>query len=284
MTVQWEHVSFAYGEEALFTDVNLELKGTPFIGVIGRNGSGKSTFLKLLTGLLTPTAGSISLFGHAPGAKSIRPRVGLAPQILGYPERLRVDEVLRFVSRHYAQGIEPERLIEEFGLASFRAKRCGQLSGGMQRRLALACAFCGRPGLVLLDEPTTGVDVSARRQLQQTLAAYQHKHPAMVLMVTHHPNEMAGLVDQFLLLSPGNAPRLIAPSILNDWSSLHSVTFCSTEPLQFEEVHEVVRSDGRYRILDRNPDQVIRTLTAQTPRFSDLAIRPLSMEEILERC
>jgi ABC-2 type transport system ATP-binding protein len=188
-----------YGRRCAVDSASFALKRGETLGLLGPNGAGKSTTLLLLAGVLSPHAGSIVFSGGHMGAAR-RARIGLAPQATAFYRELSVDDNLRFFGGLY--GLEGKRLRERVewalglvGLAARRDDRAGSLSGGMQRRLNLACAAVHEPELLLLDEPTAGVDAASRALLFESLEQLQLRGVTIVYS-THHLDEAERLCDR----------------------------------------------------------------------------------------
>ena len=159
-------------------DVSATVAAGMITGVVGPDGAGKTTLLRLLAGLLRPTAGRVSVLGHdmAIDAQAAHGAIGYMPQRFGLYEDLSVGENLSLFADLHAlpASVRTERiprLLEFTGLAPFTARLAGQLSGGMKQKLGLACALLARPRLLLLDEPSVGVDPASRRELWAMVAA-----------------------------------------------------------------------------------------------------------------
>jgi len=163
--IRTESLVKRFGDVTALDGVTLEIHPGECVGLLGPNGAGKTTLLTLVEGLRTPTSGTVALFGGDPRDAASRVRLGTTPQTTALPEALKVREVLDLVGAHYPRPADVSRIVDEFGLDELLGKQCGALSGGQQRRVAVALAFVGDPDLVLLDEPSTGFDVDARRRL-----------------------------------------------------------------------------------------------------------------------
>ncbi|MGH3000943.1 MAG: ATP-binding cassette domain-containing protein, partial [Gaiellaceae bacterium] len=153
----------------------------------------------LCVGLRRPTSGSVRIFGRDPRAWRSRRRLGMTPQQMDFPPTIRGREILDLARAH---GVDPpsiESLTERFGLAGTLDRQNGSLSGGQRRRLALALAFANAPGLVVLDEPTTGLDVAARRAAWEAIRAFD----GTVLLTTHHLDEAHALARRIIVLARG---------------------------------------------------------------------------------
>ncbi|WNG61415.1 ABC transporter ATP-binding protein [Archangium gephyra] len=171
--------------------------------LLGPNGAGKTTLIRLLTGALRPSSGRVSLFGlgvEDPGFLQAKRRVGIVPQSPGMYRDLTVDDFLQLVRDLYGSGNIPE-VVEAFGLAPFRTRRMAELSGGMQRRLSMAAALVSSPEVLLLDEPTVGLDPVATREVHTFLRKVMPGRT--VLLCTHNLAEAEALCESAVILRQG---------------------------------------------------------------------------------
>ncbi len=196
------------GVEAL-RGVSLEIEPGEFFGLLGPNGAGKSTLIHCATGLAQPTAGSISVFGHdaIDNYAEARQAVGLAPQELNLDWFLTVAETLDYHAGYFGMPKRERReraaeLIETFSLADKRDERTRTLSGGMKRRLILARALMHRPRLLILDEPTAGVDIELRLELWQYVQRI-NAEGTTILLTTHYLEEAEQLCDKIAFITDG---------------------------------------------------------------------------------
>jgi ABC-2 type transport system ATP-binding protein len=154
-----------YGHVDALHGVDLELRPGELVALLGPNGSGKTTAVSIVLGQRRPDAGSAWLFGREATIPAARRPVGATPQEIGFPDNLKVGEVIELVRAHYSAPASTQEVLGRFGLLEVAGRRTGGLSGGQKRRLAVALAFAGSPAAVILDEPTTGLDVDSRRGL-----------------------------------------------------------------------------------------------------------------------
>ncbi|MGQ0702193.1 MAG: ABC transporter ATP-binding protein [Gemmatimonadales bacterium] len=205
-----------FGPIAAVEGLDLTVRRGEIFGLLGPNGSGKTTTIRMLTGLLPPTAGAAEVVGidvvRAPEA--VRRRIGYLSQRFGLYEDLTVEENLTFYAGLYglAGSERRERVqqqLEDHRLGEFRRQLAGTLSGGWKQRLALACASTHRPELVFLDEPTAGVDPLARRRFWEVIAQ-NTKHGMTVLVTTHYMDE-AERCHRLAFLSRGRLIGLGTP-------------------------------------------------------------------------
>ncbi|MBI2965564.1 MAG: ABC transporter ATP-binding protein, partial [Chloroflexi bacterium] len=158
-----EKVSKRLGDSQALNSFDLSIGEGELLALLGPNGAGKTTALNILLGLRRPDSGAVSLFGLDPRNRRARRFIGVTPQNIGMPGQLRVLEVVELIRAHYSNPLSASELFEKFDLAGVASRQIGGLSSGQLRRLAVALAFVGRPRAMFLDEPTTGLDVEARR-------------------------------------------------------------------------------------------------------------------------
>jgi ABC-2 type transport system ATP-binding protein len=193
-----------FGELLAVDGVDLAVAAGEVVGLIGANGSGKTTLIRMLLGLLAPTAGRVRLFGEPPSRRT-RARLGYMPQSLGLYQDLTVAENLAFSAAAY--GSQDATLEGE--LAEARDVLVGELPLGLRRRTAFAVALGHHPDLLVLDEPTSGVDPLQRARLWETIRA-SAEQGAGVLVTTHHLGE-AEQCDRLVVLASG---RVVAAGTL----------------------------------------------------------------------
>ena len=214
------------GTEAL-KGVSLEIGDGEFFGLLGPNGAGKSTLIHCATGLAQPTAGAIEVFGHdaIEHYQDARAAVGLAPQELNMDFFLTVAETLDYHGGYFGmpkheRRERAEELLEEFSLTEKRNDRTRTLSGGMNRRLVLARALMHRPRLLILDEPTAGVDVELRLELWHYVQRI-NAEGTTILLTTHYLEEAEQLCSRIAFINHG---EIVATGASRDLAETYGVT------------------------------------------------------------
>jgi ABC-2 type transport system ATP-binding protein len=207
-------VTKRFGAVVALDGVDLELRRRDVLALLGPNGAGKTTALSLMLGLRRADAGRAELFGMDPRRPASRTSVGVTPQETSFPPTLRVREIVDLVRAHFGTPFATEELLRRFGLADSSRRQAGGLSGGERRHLAVALAFAGQPLAVFLDEPTTGLDVEARRVVWSELQAYAAQG-GTILLTTHYLEEAEALASRVVLLAHGRiraegSPRQLA--------------------------------------------------------------------------
>jgi ABC-2 type transport system ATP-binding protein len=189
-------------------DFDLEIPSGAFFGLLGPNGAGKTTLISAVCNLIRITAGEIRVFGEAHDSVTARSWVGLAEQDINLDRFLDVRETLVYHGGYFGmRRDEAERRAEEmiaaFGLQAKRNTRAPRLSGGQRRRLLLARALMHRPRLVILDEPTAGVDFELRQELWRYIRAL-HAEGTTILLTTHYLEEAEELCEEIALIRDGH--------------------------------------------------------------------------------
>ncbi|GAA3704918.1 ABC transporter ATP-binding protein [Nonomuraea antimicrobica] len=267
-----------YGDVLALDSVSLDIRAGELVGLLGPNGAGKSTLINLFVGLRRPTSGTVELFGGSPRDPVVRRGIGVTPQDTGLPESLRVGEVVDFVSAHFPDRVARGELLGRFGLDDLVKRQIGGLSGGQKRRLAVALAFAGRPKLVFLDEPTTGLDVEARRALWDGIAAF-HEEGGTVLLTSHYLEEIEALAKRVVVVGHGRVLADDTVRAVRDIVSVRRVSLVADDLPELPGVLDVERADGRVNLVTTDPDRLVVELVRSGTPFSGLEIRPTTLEE-----
>lgn len=258
--------------------VDLDVPPGQLIGMLGPNGAGKTTLLNMLIGLRMPSAGRVELFGGDPRDPVRRQALGVTPQETGLPPGLRVGEVIDFVARHFPDPLPRAEVMGRFGLADVERRQTGGLSGGQKRRLSVALAFVGRPRLVVLDEPTTGLDVEARHGLWDAVREY-HRDGGTVLLTSHYLEEIEELAHRVVVLGAG---RVLADGELATVRGLVDLQRVSLRAERIPDLARIARSDrsgDRIDLYTADSDELVRDLVRSGVPFRGLEVRPTSLEE-----
>ena len=272
-------VAKAVGARPALAGLDLVLPRGCFLALLGPNGAGKTTALSLLLGLRAPDRGEARLLGGSPRDEAVRRRIGATPQVSAFPSGLKVREVVAFVAAHYPDPMPDAELYERFGLAGLPDRQVGGLSGGELRRLGAALALVGNPEVVFLDEPSTGLDVDARRLLWDTVRVF-HESGGTVLLTTHYLEEAEALAERIAVIHRG---RLVAEGTRRDITSrigLRRVRF-RAEAVP-EGVEPVARSGfeaGLVTLYTPDADRLVRRLVETGAAFRDLEVLPAGLEE-----
>lgn len=230
--VEARNVSFNYNNELIVDDVNFNIFKGEFVGIIGPNGSGKTTLLKLILGLLKPKIGCIELFGQDISDFKDWFKIGYVPQKLAFTDSsfpATVEEVVSmgrfsriglFGRLRAHDRVVIKRVLDFFELSSLKNKRVNELSGGQQQKVFIARAMASEPSLLLLDEPTTGVDAVAEKMFYDSLLKLNKKHKVTLVLVSHDIGVVTSYVGRLICI---NRKIMTCPTHLHDVNQLRDI-------------------------------------------------------------
>jgi len=272
-----QNVTFSFGEQTVIEEVSLSVKKSECFGLLGPNGAGKTTLTKLIVGLLQPKKGLIFINGIEvqKEPEKTKPLVGICFQESIFYQTLSGKENLEFVASLYniPHGKVKDavsRSLKQVMLTEKDAqKRVEHYSGGMKRRLAVAAALLNDAPLLILDEPTTGLDPQARRALWDAIKALKEEGRS-ILLTTHYMDEADILSDRVAIIDNGLIIALDTPKALRDSIGESVIELsCSSSEEEFLEkaqrtlkASKIVSVEGGYRVLTKEPDSVLPTLVA----------------------
>lgn len=242
--ISFKHLTKHYGSLVALNDVSLEIEEGEFFGLLGPNGAGKTTLISILAGLCRPTAGSVEVMGHDVQAdfREARRLLGIVPQELVFDPFFTVRETLQFQSGYFGiknNGEWIDEILHHLGLANKANKNMRALSGGMKRRVLVAQALVHRPPVIVLDEPTAGVDVELRQSLWKFISRLNQEGHTIVL-TTHYLEEAQELCGRIAMLKKGQIVALDTTANL-----LARVNNSQTKDGDLEDVFMQIMSEGR---------------------------------------
>ncbi|HEX3273032.1 MAG TPA: ABC transporter ATP-binding protein [Ktedonobacterales bacterium] len=218
-----ERLRKVYETQVAVEDISFAVAPGEIFALLGPNGAGKTTTIEILEGYRRADSGTVSVLGRDPQRDpTLKALVGVMLQQDGVYPTLRPPEVLNLYASFFAEPEDPARLLSLVGLEDAARTRCRQLSGGQKRRLALALALIGKPHLLFLDEPTTGMDPQARRATWELLLDLKDRG-ATILLTTHFMDEAERLADRIGILDHGQLIALDTPANLTREQSTNTV-------------------------------------------------------------
>ena len=271
-------VTKRFGAAEALRGFDLEVRAGELVALLGPNGAGKTTAIGLLLGLRLPDTGQVRLLGGDPRSAPVRREVGATPQETGVPPNLRVREVIDLVRAHYVAPAGTADLLQKFGLTGVAGRQTGGLSGGEKRRLAVALAFAGRPKIVFLDEPTTGLDVASRHALWGAIKDFV-SGGGTVLLTTHYIEEADVLADRIVVIDKGRSIAVGSPAQIKSRIQLQRVSFAAEELPDLPGVVRHERQGARHIILTDDADTLVRALVGGGTPFTGLEISSADLEE-----
>jgi ABC-2 type transport system ATP-binding protein len=272
-----DSVSKRFGAVTALDDVSFAVERGEVVALLGPNGAGKSTALGVLLGLRCPDGGVARLLGGDPHHTSSRREVGVTPQETVFPTTLRVQELVDLVRAHYERPLPAATVLTRFGLAEFATRQLGGLSGGERRRVGVALAFAGAPRLVVLDEPTTGLDLLARHAVWDAIR--QHADDGgTILFTTHQLEEADTLATRAILIEAG---AIVADGTVAEIKAAAGLTRVAFRAQVHVELEDAEHDGAFVRILTSDAGATVERLVRAGIPLVDLEVRPLTLEEAL---
>jgi ABC-2 type transport system ATP-binding protein len=282
-----------YGRTTAVDGLDLEVPAASVLALLGPNGAGKTTTVEICTGFLTADAGEVRVLGVDPAGApdALRARIGVMPQGGGAYPGVHAGEMLRLVAACSARPLDPAWLLTVLGLDSCARTPYKRLSGGQQQRLALACAIVGRPELVFLDEPTSGMDPQGRRLVWELIEALRRDGVA-VLLTTHLMEEAEALADDVVIVDHGRVVAHGSPLALTSGGQQREIRFRAKPGMDLVGLAAALPADylaketksGRYLVQGRIDPGVLSTITAwcadQGALADDVQVARRSLEDV----
>lgn len=238
--IEARNLCFSYGSGgAVLHDLNFSIEAGAYVGILGPNGGGKTTLMKIILGLLQPTSGSVTVFGQAPSAARECGRIGYVPQRMAQGEGTfpaTVEEVVlsgcaakRGILRRMTKEDrrKAEQVMEETNVLPFRKRLIGSLSGGERQRVFIARSLASDPAMLVLDEPTTGVDPAKRQDFYALLHTLNKKHGIGILFVSH---------DIEVMIKEATSLLCINKVMVCDCENCHTLSRATLETLYGSDV------------------------------------------------
>lgn len=285
-------LSKRYGGVEAVRGVSFAIEAGEIFGLLGPNGAGKTTTLECLVGLREADAGVLEVCGldARKQPREVKQRIGVALQSTALQDKITPREALKLFGAFYRERAEPAALLARFALTEKADARFDTLSGGQRQRLALALAFVNKPELVLLDEPTTGLDPAARRELHAEILQMK-RDGHTVLLTTHYLDEAEQLCDRIAIIDRGRVIATGAPRELIAQSSASQSVTLVTEPgidgaavAGLPGASEVRSEGGAVKFRTARPTETLAALAAllaaRRLELVELQVKKASLEEV----
>jgi ABC-2 type transport system ATP-binding protein len=289
------HLRKTYKDVVAVDGLDLEIRTGECFGLLGPNGAGKTTTIEICEGLTRPDSGEVEVLGLGwdSNANQLRQRLGIQLQETQLAEKLTVLETIRLFRSFYGRGPQPLDVIALVQLEEKQKSRVGTLSGGQKQRLALACALVGDPDLLFLDEPTTGLDPQARRQLWDLIEQFK-LDGRTILLTTHYMDEAERLCDRVAIMDHGKVIALGTPrELIASIGVEHMVEFSAGSPghtldagalRRLDGVRDVTRDNGSVQMqvteLHRAVPALLEELDRQRIPLTELRTHSATLEDV----
>jgi len=285
----------AYKDVVAVNGLDLEVHAGECFGLLGPNGAGKTTTIEICEGLTKADSGEVSVLGMRwqTDEATLRQRLGIQLQETQLSEKLTVNETIRLFRSFFRQGPTIDEVIAEVQLGEKQNSRVGGLSGGQKQRLALACALVGSPDFLFLDEPTTGLDPQARRQLWDLIEKFKASGRT-ILLTTHYMDEAERLCDRVAIMDHGKVIALGTPrELIASIGVEHVVEFsagASAKELDLDALRRIegvlgVRTEAGRVLMDvtqlhRAVPALLKELERQGLPLAELQTHSASLEDV----
>lgn len=283
-----ENVVKTYGKVQALKGVSFEVKRGEVFGLLGPNGAGKTSLISCIVTLEKLTGGSIRVFGHDPNLnpREAKTNTGWVPQEVINHGYFNVEEILYFQSGYYGVRNSKDRieyLLNGLGLFEHRHKKVKQLSGGMKRRLMIAKALIHSPGLLLLDEPTAGVDVELRTRLWDFVAQLRREGMS-ILLTTHYLEEAERLCDRVAIIHKGELREMGQTRSLIEKFSRKNIVLKLVDPVSSLTHPDLVKGEGSEWTfltgMDKTLGQLLRELKVPLDQLRDAQVSDGRLEDV----
>ena len=282
---------YSNGKHAL-NGINVNIEKGKFFGLLGPNGAGKTTTIGILTGLVNLTSGKIKVNGLdiIKDYKKTRKMIGLSPQEINLDVFFTIRELLIFQGGYYGLSISEskkrvDKILFDLGLEEKAYSKARELSGGMKRRVQIAKALIHDPEIIILDEPTAGVDIELRHLLWDSLREMNKKHDKTLLLTTHYIEEAENLCDEVAIIDDGKIIAQGSPKdlIANDGESLINITVDRWDSSLLPNFNSTFQ-DNIITIKSKNSDKdtpyIINKITDANISINKLDIRKANLEDV----
>jgi ABC-2 type transport system ATP-binding protein len=280
--VEFEQVSKSYGTKMAVAQLDLLIGQGGVTSLLGPNGAGKSTTIHMLLGILPPDTGTVRLFRKEPTIARNRQVIGSMLQNIGAPDTLKVGELIRLWSSYYPRHLATSTVLEMAGLTGIANQWFGRLSGGQRRLVAFALAICGNPSILVLDEPTVGLDLASRHRFWQLTRQFAEQGKT-ILLSTHYLEEANMLADRIVVMNHGQVIADGSAATIKQQVSGRLIR-CHTkiDIATIQALPSVISVSAAGRLLQiiASPAETVVTILLQLdPELSDLEVVGIGLEE-----
>ncbi|MFF2909365.1 ABC transporter ATP-binding protein [Paenibacillus sp. NPDC057934] len=284
-------VSKAFKGKKAVDNISFKINKGSITAILGPNGAGKTTAILMMLGLLEPTEGSVTIFGQHPKDKAVREKTGSMLQEVSVMDRLKVKEIISLISSYYQHPMEPKLLVEATGLVPDDLNRFAEkLSGGQKRSLGFALALAGDPELLFFDEPTVGLDITARRRFWEKVRGLAEQGKT-ILFTTHYLPEAEDIADRILLFNRGSLAADGSPDEIKARIVKRSLSFLQPadgldlrqQLLALRSIDDCYSKDGRIFVTTEDTDEALRDIFTAGLPVKDVRIDQGRLDEAFEQ-
>ncbi|MDE5053991.1 ABC transporter ATP-binding protein [Niallia taxi] len=283
------HVSKQFQQHKAVNDISFTVNKGETVAILGANGAGKTTTILLMLGLLQPTNGTVRLFQSDPVKLEVRQKIGSMLQETSVMDSLKVNEVINLVQSYYPNPLSVQQLLSITGFSNQDwHKRTEKLSGGQKRRLHFALALAGNPDLIFLDEPTVGMDITARDAFWKTVKELQAQGKT-IIFTTHYLQEADDIAERIIMISDGKVVGDGTPEELKAEWTKKTISFKEAAEYSLDVYHslpfveEVVKENGRITLVTNDSDKTIYDLIERKFMIQEIEIQQGKLEDAFSK-
>lgn len=289
--IEVHNASKAFKDKKAVDGVSFQVEKGSIVALLGPNGAGKTTTMLMMLGLLKPSQGSIKLFGQEPGSTAASQRIGAMLQEVSVMDRLKVKELIELFRSYYPNPADTDYLKRVSGLQERDMNRYAEkLSGGQKRSLSYALALSGDPDLLFFDEPTVGLDITARREFWKNVKELAASGKT-ILFSTHYLQEADDVAHRIILFNQGKVVADGTPQEIKSRLLKRSVSFIPLMPEQelnlklneMDFADNYMQVDGRVVLTTDNTDYVLENIFRYQWKVRDIQIDSGSLDEAFEQ-
>ncbi|MEC1375169.1 ABC transporter ATP-binding protein [Heyndrickxia oleronia] len=286
--VNVNQVSKAFQDKHAVKEASFSINKGEIVAILGPNGAGKTTTISMMLGLLKPTSGEVRLFNQNPDDKSVREKLGIMLQEVSVMQGLKVRELLDLVRQYYPKPLSLEEVIALTGLTESDLKtRAEKLSGGQKRRVSFALALSGNPELIILDEPTVGMDISSRNRFWKTIQMLSKKGKT-IIFTTHYLQEADDVAERIILFNKGSiiadgTPIEIKARLTKQFVSFHTTSGSINKLYGHSVITAIFEKNDRVYVQTDDTDAVLALLFSENIGAHNIQIERGKLEEAFEQ-
>lgn len=283
------HVSKQFQKHKAVNDISFTVNKGETVAILGANGAGKTTTILLMLGLLQPTNGTVRLFQSDPVKLEVRQKIGSMLQETSVMDSLKVNEVITLVQSYYSNPLSAQQLLAITGFSDQDwHKRTEKLSGGQKRRLHFALALAGNPDLIFLDEPTVGMDITARDAFWKAVKELQAQGKT-IIFTTHYLQEADEIAERIIMIIDGKVAGDGTPENLKAEWTKKTISFKEAAEYSLDVYHslpfveEVVKENGRITLVTNDSDKTIYDLVERKFMIQEIEIQQGKLEDAFSK-
>jgi len=283
--VTLDQVTKRYKDKNAVDNLSFSVETGTITALLGANGAGKTTSISMMLGLSRPTSGRVRLLGKDPTQPKNREQIGAMLQEVGLPKDMSVKQIINQFRNFYAKPLSTHHLLAIANLEKEAKKSTVKLSGGQKRRLHFALAMVGDPMVLFLDEPTTSMDISSRRNFWNHLKQFAKEKERTIILTTHHLEEADNITDRIIMIDQGKKVADGKPSDLKAIAGERYVSFTLRSDISDEQflnlpyVDGLERSGRHIKIRTKKPDAVLKSMFEKRFEVEDYEVSSGGLED-----